>query len=135
MAFTGNYLCNSFVSALLSGTAPVTSSTYKVALYTDAATLNADTAAYTSGGEVVADGYDAGGQGITVSLTLEGTSASISFGDVEWMATLTARGALVYIEDGPAVCVLDFGADKTSKQLFSVKFPVASTSTGLIVIK
>ena len=43
MAFTGNYTCNSFKSGLIDGDFDFDTDTFKIALYTNAATLNADT--------------------------------------------------------------------------------------------
>ena len=81
----------------------------------------------------MADGYTAGGQALTVSTTptvgSSGTTAYISFDNVTWTSALTARGALIYKSgDNGAVCVLDFGSDKTSTATFTVEFP-ASTNT------
>lgn len=127
MAFTGNALCNTFKVGLPCGRFNFNTGTtdvFKVALYTNAATLDADTTGYTATGEVSAFGYAAGGSTLTVSQvptlgTQSGSSAVayFSFSDVTWSGVITARGALIYKFDGatnPAVCVLDFGSDKTS---------------------
>jgi hypothetical protein len=66
MAFTGNYTCNSFKSGLIDGDFDFDTDTFKIALYTNAATLNADTAVYTTSGEISASGYTAGGNTLTV---------------------------------------------------------------------
>lgn len=65
MAFTGNYTCNVFRTGLLDGGYDFgtgTTDVFKIALYTNAATLDATTTAYTVTGEVVASGYTAGGE-------------------------------------------------------------------------
>ena len=62
MAFTGNYTCNSFKSGLIDGDFDFDTDTFKIALYTNSASLNAETAAYTTSGEVVGSGYTAGGE-------------------------------------------------------------------------
>ena len=54
MAFTGNFSCNVFKTGLMNGTFNFTSGTFYIALYTNAATLDASTTAYTATGEVVA---------------------------------------------------------------------------------
>ena len=55
MAFTGNFTCNSFRADLFNGTTDFSSTTtYKIALYTNNATLNASTTVYTTVGEVAA---------------------------------------------------------------------------------
>ena len=132
MAFTGNYTCNSFKSGLIDGDFDFDTDTFKIALYTNSATLNAETAAYTATGEVSASGYSAGGNTLTVSKGITGGTAFITFADTTWSSALTARGALIYKDGGAAVCVLDFGSDKTSTATFSIDFPAASSTDALI---
>ena len=142
MAFTGNHVCNSFLSGSLDGAfdfGPGPADVYKLALYTNAATLNAETAVYTTEGEVVASGYTAGGPVITPTKGIGNTSTSggtafVSFSNVSVPAAFTARGALIYKVGGPAICVLDFGSDKTSVTNFQVTFPVANATDALIRI-
>ena len=132
MAFTGNYTCNSFKSGLIDGNFDFDTDTIKMALYTNNATLNADTAAYTATGEVSASGYTAGGVTLTVEKGLSNNTAYISFEDATISAAFTARGALIYKDGGAAICVLDFGSDKTSTATFTVTFPTASSADALI---
>jgi hypothetical protein len=132
MSFTGNYTCNSFKSGLIDGDFDFDTDTFKIALYTNSATLNAETAAYTATGEVSASGYSAGGNTLTVSKGITGGTAFITFADTTWSSALTARGALIYKDGGAAVCVLDFGSDKTSTATFTVDFPAASSTDALI---
>lgn len=141
MSFTGNYTCNSFKTGLMNGTFDFSADTFKIALYTNAATLNADTAAYTTTGEVVGTGYTAGGIALAVTQTptlgiQTGPTAVayISFGNASWFGSITARGALIYKAGGgnPAVCVLDFGSTKTSTVSFVVQFPAANNSSAII---
>ena len=138
MAFTGNYTCNSFKSGLLSGDFDFDTpgDTIKMALYTNAATLDEDTAAYTAVGEVPNTGtYSAGGVTLTVEKGLTNNTAFISFENVTISnAAFTARGALIYKSGSgnPAICVLDFGSDKTSTATFTVTFPTASSADALI---
>ena len=136
MAFTGNYTCNSFKSGLINGDFDFDTDTIKMALYTNNATLNEDTAAYTTTGEVSASGYTAGGVTLTVEKGLSNNTAYISFADATVSASFTARGALIYKSGGtnPAICVLDFGSDKTSTATFTVTFPTASSAAALIRI-
>ena len=57
----------------------------------------------------------------------------MSFGDVTWTSALTARGALIYDANTLAsVCVLDFGADKTSTTTFTVQFPAVTNTSAII---
>ena len=137
MAFTGNYTCNSFKSGLLSGDFDFDTpgDTIKMALYTNAATLDEDTAIYTTVGEVPNTGtYSAGGVTLTVEKGITNNTAFISFADATITAAFTARGALIYKDDGskPAICVLDFGSDKTATTTFTVTFPTASSADALI---
>jgi len=131
---------NTFKVGLPSGTFNFNSGSFKIALYTGAASIGPDTTAYTTDGEVVASGYTAGGNPLTVSqVPTIGTQTGVatvylSFSNVTWTSALTARGALIYQVGGgnPSVCVLDFGADKTSTTTFTVQFP-AVTSTAAII--
>ncbi len=136
MSFTGNFLCNSFNPGLVSGSfdfVSPTTDTYYIALYTNAATLDSSTTAYTTTGEVVASGYVAGGNVITPTYFSESGGAYISFANTSWTSTLTARGALIYKPgDNGAICVLDFGADRTSTITFTVQFPPATTGSALL---
>jgi len=134
MSFTGNYTCNSFKSGLINGDFDFDTDTIKMALYTNAATLDEDTAAYTTTGEVSASGYTAGGVTLTVEKGITDNTAFISFENVTISAAFTARGALIYKSGSgnPAICVLDFGSDKTSTATFTVTFPTASSADALI---
>ena len=139
MAFTGNYTTNAFILGLPSGSynfATGTSDVYKIALYTNAATLDADTAVYTATGEVTDTGYTAAGDTLVVSTVPVVTSnvSYWSFTNVSWSGAITARGALIYKVSGGTVCVLDFGADKTSTATFTVQFPTADSTSAIIRI-
>ena len=137
MAFTGNYSCNSLRSNMMSGGINFSTDTFKMALYTNAATLDETTSAYTTDGEVVATGYTAGGQIITATVTTQTTPSGsivyVDFSSPSWTAAMTARGALIYKAGANgAVCVLDFGNDKTSTSTFTVTMP-ANTSTSALI--
>lgn len=130
---------NTFKIGLLDGNYDLAAGNFKIALYTGAASIGPDTTAYTTAGEVVASGYTAGGEALTISqVPTIGTqtgvaTAYLSFSNVTWTSALTARGALIYDAGSNAsVCVLDFGADKTSTTTFTVQFP-AVTSTAAII--
>ena len=120
-----------------------TSQVFKIALYTAAASLDSTTTAYTSSNEVSSSGtgYTAGGNTLVVSQvpTSTGTTAFLDFADSTWSAaTITARGALIYLANGttnPAVCVLDFGSDKTSTNGdFTIIMPASDSSNAIIRI-
>ena len=146
MAFTGNFTTNTFLVGLLDGTFDFgtgTTQVYKIALYTNAATLDATTTAYTSTGEASGGNYAAGGQVLAVSQvpTIGNqtgmATAYLSFTNAAWTGSITARGALIYLDNGttnPAVCVLDFGSDKTSTSTFTVQFPAVTNTSAIIRI-
>jgi len=146
MSFTGNFTTNTFKTGLLDGVFNFntgTSQVYKIALYTNAATLNADTTAYTSTGEATGGNYAAGGQILVVSQVptignQTGMATTyLSFTNAAWTGSITARGALIYLSNGttnPAVCVLDFGSDKTSTSTFTVQFPAVTNTSAIIRI-
>jgi hypothetical protein len=136
-------MCTSFKVELLTGTHDFTNSTgdtFKLALYTSSATLDASTTAYTVSNEASGTGYSAGGGTLTnVTPTSSGTTAFTDFADLTFSsATITARGCLIYndTEAGdPAVAVLDFGGDKTSTNGdFTIQFPAADASNAIIRI-
>ena len=143
MAFSGNYLCTSFKVELLKGVHDFTNGTgdtFKMALYTSSATLDASTTAYSATNEVSGTGYTAGGETLTsVTPTNDGTTAVVDFADVTWSSSsITARGALIYnstASGNPAVAVLDFGADKTSSASnFVVSIPSAFSDSAIVRI-
>ena len=135
-------VCTSFKKELLDGIHNFAASggdTFKIALYTSSADLDATTTAYTSTNEVVASGYTAGGNTLTpTDPTSGGTTGWVDFADTSWSAAITARGALIYndTESGkPAVLVLDFGRDVTSTTTFTVKFPSASAENAILRVQ
>ena len=144
MAFSGNFMCTSFKKELLEGVHNFKSSggnTFKLALYTNSASFNAATTAYTTSNEVSASGtYSAGGGTLTnVNPTTSSTTAFTDFSDLSFTsATITARGALIYNDTAsgdPSVVVLDFGSDKSSTSgTFTIVFPTADASNAIIRI-
>ena len=133
-------MCTSFKKALLDAEMDFsgnTGQTYKIALYTSSATLNATTTAYATTNEVSGTNYTAGGNTLTlVAAATSGTTAFIDFADTTWAnSTITARGALMYTtaNSNAAIAVLDFGADKTSTAGdFTIQFPAADASNAII---
>lgn len=127
---------------------PISPNTFKIALYTGAATINANTTAYTSSGEVSGSGtgYTTGGQVLTIIQTpTSGNNSSgvptayISFQNISWPnATFTCRGALIYNDSAvgnPSVAVLDFGSDKTvSNDTFTIYFPTPDANNAIVRI-
>jgi len=150
-------MCTSFKAEILLGVHDFRATggdTFKLALYTSSATINANTTAYTSSNEVTGTNYTAGG-GTLVNLgvvTSNNTAATgtgfTDFSDLTFTnATITARGALIYNTTpsansnanttltNAAVAVLDFGSDKTSTSGdFTIIFPTASNTQAIIRI-
>jgi len=143
MAFSGNFMCTSFKKELLEAVHNFKNSggsTFNLALYTNSASFNAATTAYTSSNEVSGTGYTAKGAALTrVDPSTSGTTALTDFSDLTFStATVTARGALIFNDSAsgdPSVVVLDFGGDKTSTAGdFTVVFPTADASNAIIRI-
>ena len=138
MAFTGNFSCNTLRSGLANGTINFATGTFYLALYTNAATLDASTAAYTTTGEATGGNYVAGGQVVTATVASSNTSSGgttyVNFSSPAWTGSITARGALIYQSGGgnPAVCVLDFGSNKISSNTFTVQMPQNTSTSALI---
>ena len=137
MSFTGNFSCNTLRSGLINNTLNFANDTFRLALYTNSATLDQLTTAYTTDGETSGGNYVAGGSVVaaTVSTALSTTGSIIyvSFSSPAWTGAITARGALIYKAGANgAVCVLDFGSDKISTSTFVVTMP-ADTSTSALI--
>jgi hypothetical protein len=136
-------VANSFKSEILQGIHDLESGgdVFKLGLYTSVAVLSSATTSYTATSEVSASGqYVAGGgvlQSQQVSLATGGV-AIVDFADLSFTGvTLTARGALIYnsTEAKKAVCVLDFGSDKTATSgTFTIQFPAFTSSAAILRI-
>ena len=152
-------MCTSFKAEILLAVhdfRPTGGDTFKLALYTSSASLDANTTAYTATNEVSSSGtnYTAGGGNLSnLGVVTSNNSASTGTGYTDFSdlvfanATITARGALIYNSTpsansnanttltNAAVAVLDFGADKTSTAGdFTIIFPTASNTTAIIRI-
>ena len=137
-------MCTSFKKELLEGTHNFKNSggsTFKLALFTSSASLDASTTAYGTSNEVSSSGtnYTAGGNALTrVDPSTSGTTALTDFADLTFStATITANGALIYNSSASdkAVIVLAFGGDKTSTAGdFTIQFPTADASNAIIRI-
>ena len=137
MAFTGNFSCNTLRTGLINGTLDFATDTFYLALYTNSASLNQLTAAYTTDGEASGGNYVAGGlvvaATVSTALSTTGSTIYVNFASAAWTGAITARGALIYkVGATGAVCVLDFGNDKISTSTFTVTMP-ADTSTSALI--
>ena len=144
MAITTNAICNTFKKELLEATHNFKNpggNTFKLAMYTNSATLGKSTTSFTTGGQVTSpSGYTSGGKAlVNVGTSLATNTAITDFADLSFTGvTLTARGALIYNDTAtgdPAVAVLDFGGDKTaSAGTFTIQFPAFTTSAAILRI-
>lgn len=133
-------MCTSFKQELLEAEHDFTADVFKLALYTNSATLGASTTAYSTTNEASGTGYTAGGATLTVvSPTTSGTTAFVDFNDVQFTSsTITARGALVYnsSKSNKAVAVFDFGSDQSStSSTFTITMPTASAADAIVRIE
>ena len=128
--------------------------TFKLALYTSSASLDANTTTYTSSNETTGSNYSAGGLALTnTGVTATNINANTGTGFCDFTdltfpnVSVTARGALIYNTTPSAnsnanttltnasVAVLDFGADKTSTDGdFTIIFPTNDASNAIIRI-
>lgn len=150
-------MCTSFKAELMLGVHDfrnASGDTFKIALYTSTATIDANTTAYSNSNEVSGTNYTAGGVALTntgVSATNVNANTGTGFTDFSdatfGNVTITARGALIYNTTpsangvantaltNAAVCVLDFGSDKTSTDGdFTIIFPTNDASNAIIRI-
>ena len=136
-------MCTSFKKELLEAKHNFLNSggsTFNLALYTSSASLGAGTTAYTTSNEISGTGYTAKGSALTrVDPSSSGTTALTDFADLTFSSSsITARGALIFkysASGDPAVCALDFCADKTSSSGdFTIQFPTADASNAIIRI-
>jgi hypothetical protein len=152
-------MCTSFKAEILLAVhdfRPTSGDTFKLALYTSSASLDANTTAYSATNEVSSSGtnYTAGGGtlvnlGVVTSNNNASTGTGFTdFSDLTFAnATITARGALIYNTTpsansnanttltNAAVCALDFGSDKTSTDGdFTIIFPTPANTTAIIRI-
>lgn len=153
-------MCTSFKAQLLLGvhdfrpTGQTGADTFKLALYTSSATLDANTTTYSASNESSGSNYSAGGLALTnTGVTATNINANTGTGFCDFSdltfpnVSVTARGALIYNTTpsansnanttltNAAVCALDFGADKTSTDGdFTIIFPTNDASNAIIRI-
>ena len=152
MAIT-SAICNSFKQELLVEGHNFTGGTdqFKLALFTEDATLSKSTTAYTAPADGTADptntkevsststGYTTGGNNLTSTTpVLSGDTACCKFADTSFTsASFTARGCLIYnsTNSNKAVCAINFGANKTvTSGTFTIQFPAQTAGNAIIQI-
>ena len=132
-------ICTVFKQDLMSPGGNLAAQTLKCALYTNAASLAANTTAYATSNEVSGGNYTTGGNTLAnVAISVDGTTAIFDADNVTFPnATISAQAALLYNNSNAnaAIAVLDFGGVKTSTNgTFELQFPTANASAGLIRI-
>lgn len=143
-------VCNTFKRDLLKGFHDFANggSTFKIALFTSSASLDATTEDYSTSNETTnssGSAYSAGGLTLTNQSVTGSTSATTAYvdwsTDPQWTsASFTANGAMIYntTTDGgtgttDAVCILAFGSDFTATNgTFTIQFPAPGTSTAIL---
>ena len=139
-------MCTSFKQQLLTATHDFTNGTgdtFKLALFRATAsisgTFGAGTTNYSDMGadEATGTNYTAGGSPLTnVTPASSGTTAYTDFADLVFSTvTITTSGALIYnsSKSNKAVCVLNFGGDKTATAGdLTIIFPTADASSAII---
>ena len=157
MAIT-SAICNSFKVEILQGghnfndaSGAPTGNAFKLALFTEDATLSKSTTAYTAPADGTADptntkevsststGYTTGGNNLTSTTpVLSGDTACCKFADTSFTsASFTARGCLIYnsTNSNKAVCAINFGANKTvTSGTFTIQFPAQTAGNAIIQI-
>lgn len=132
-------VCTSFKEELANAIHDFDNDTFKLALYTNSANLDANTTQYTTSGEVVGSGYTSGGKIITgLTVTKSGSTVIIDFDDVLWTSsTFTTRGALLYNQSkaNRTIGVWNFGTDKSAAGSdFTVIVPPATVAAAVLRI-
>ena len=117
--------------------------TFKLALFTDQASLGAATTDYANTNEVAnGNGYSTGGNTlVNTGVGLTSTTAFTDFTDTSFTsASFTANGCLIYNTQAnggsnttEAVCVVAFGGNKTvSSGTFTIQFPTNDASSAIL---
>ena len=133
-------LTTSFKQQILLVEHDLETDTLKLALFTALATLGPNTTVYDTSYEVVGTGYTAGGNiltGVTISTSANGV-VYVDFANSVWNpASFTARGGLIYnfSKGNKSIAVLDFGADKTCQNSFTVQMPENTSTAALLRFK
>ena len=142
MAIT-SAVCNTFKTEVLRAIHNFTNggNTFRLALYTDQATLNKSTTQYITANEVAnGNGYTTKGAALTnVTPALSSDTAVCDFSNISFTsASFTANGCLIFNDtaaNDPAVCAIAFGGNKTvTNGTFTIEFPAADASNAILRI-
>ena len=168
MAIGSSAMCGTFKREILAGihrwttasrgdSSAISADPFKIAMFTNSSSIDADTTGYTTSNEVSGTNYTAGGNSLgSVTNGLADNSSSVptaflDFADSTWSTSTisSARGALIYnstlsgASTGstttaaayPAVAVINFGGDKSSSAGdFTIQFPANDANNAIIRI-
>jgi|TARA_R100001086_G_scaffold154464_1_gene82409 hypothetical protein len=168
MAVGSSAMCGTFKKEILAGihrwttasrgdSSAISADTFKIAMFTNSSSIDADTTGYTTSNEVSGTAYTAGGAALaSVTNSLGDNSSSVptaylDFADTTWSTSTisSARGALIYnstlsgASTGstttaaayPAVAVINFGGDKSSSAGdFTIQYPANDANNAIIRI-
>lgn len=168
MAVGTSAVCGTFKTEILAGihfwtphtrtgSSAISADTFKIAMFTNSSSIDADTTGYTTSNEVSGTNYTAGGNSLgSVTLALGDNDSSVptaylDFADSTWSTSTisSARGALIYNSTlssagtgsttnhaaDPAVAVINFGGDKSSSAGdFTIQFPANDANNAIIRI-
>ena len=139
------------------GSSAIGADAFKIAMFTNSSSIDADTTGYTVGNEVSGTNYTAGGNtlaSVTIGMADNSSAVPTAFvdcADTTWStATISsARGALIYNSSlatagtgsttnhaaDPSVAVINFGGDKSSTAGdFTIQMPANDANNALIRI-
>jgi hypothetical protein len=168
MAVGSSAMCGTFKREILAGihrwtqhtrtgSSAISADTFKIAMFTNSSSIDADTTGYTTSNEVSGTNYTAGGEALgSVTLGLADNSSSVptsflDFADTTWSSSTisSARGALIYNSTlstagtgattnhaaNPSVAVINFGGDKSSSSGdFTIQYPANDANNAIIRI-
>lgn len=168
MAVGSSAMCGTFKREILAGihrwtqhtrtgSSAISPDTFKIAMFTNSSSIDADTTGYTTSNEVSGTNYTAGGEALgSVTLGLADNSSSVptsflDFADTTWSSSTisSARGALIYNSSlstagtgattnhaaNPSVAVINFGGDKSSSSGdFTIQYPANDANNAIIRI-
>ena len=168
MAIGTSAICGTFKREILAGihfltahtrtgSSAIGADTFKVAMFTNSSSIDADTTGYTTSNEVSGTNYTAGGTtfaSVTIGLADNSSSVPTAFvdaADTTWSTSTisSARGALIYNSTlstagtgsttnhaaDPSVAVINFGGDKSSSAGdFTIQWPTNDANSAIIRI-
>ncbi len=137
-------MCTSFKVEILKAVHDFTASTgdtFKLALYTSSATMDATTTAYSATNEIAGgSGYTATGVACAnATPVLSSTTAIYDWADATWTSSsFTANGCVMYDSTNAgkqSIFVIAFGSDQTvTSGTFTIQWPTADASNAIIRI-